>query len=103
MEGFVVIVGLCITFFPVVLFAKYMFDKVSKETKFDTHLEIVKDKKCFIGVAVAYLERILFGTVICSTGVVFSEYFRNKVAIEILIVSVILFVIVKYFDEKNEK
>ena len=40
MEGFVVIIGLCVTFIPVILFAKYMFDRVSKETKFDTHLEI---------------------------------------------------------------
>lgn len=103
MEGFVVIIGLCVTFFPVVLFAKYMFDKVSKETKFDKHLEIVKDKKGTLGVVIAYAERILFGTVICSTGVVLSEYFKNKVAIEILIISVILFFIVKYFDEKNEK
>jgi len=103
MEGFVVIIGLCVTFIPVILFAKYMFDRVSKETKFDTHLEIVKDKKGTFGVLIAYIERILFGTVICSTGVVLTEYFKNKVAIEILVVSIIVFIIVKYFDEKNEK
>jgi ABC-type Mn2+/Zn2+ transport system permease subunit len=103
MEGFVVIIGLCITFVPVVIFAKYVFDKVSKETRFDSHLAIVKDKKGTVGVLIAYLERILFGTVICSSGIVLSEYFRNKTAIEILIVSVILFIIVRFFDEKNEK
>ena len=103
MEGFVVILGLCITFFPVVLFSKYIFEKVSKETNFDAHLSIVRDKKGVFGVFIAYLERVLFGTVICSTGIVLSEYFKNKVAIEILVISIILFLIVKYFDEMNEK
>ena len=103
MEGFVVILGLCITFFPVILFSKYVFDKVSKETKFDSHLKLVKDKKGGFGVFIAYLERILFGTVVCSTGVVLSEYFKNEVAIEVLVISLVLFFIVKYFDEKNEK
>ena len=45
MEGIVVILGLCVTFIPAIIFANYIFTKVSKKTKFDTHLEIVKDKK----------------------------------------------------------
>lgn len=103
MEGFVVIVGLCITFFPAVLFSKYVFDRVYKETKFDSHLRIVRDKKGGLGILIAYFERFLFGMVICTTGIVLSEYFRNEIAIEILIVSVLLFLIIKYFDENNEK
>lgn len=103
MEGIVVILGLCITFVPAIIFAHYIFTKVSRKTKFDTHLEIVKDKKGTLGVIVAYAERILFGLTICSLGVVFSEYYKNETAIEVLIISVILYVIVKFFDEKNEK
>lgn len=103
MEGIVVILGLCITFIPAIIFAHYIFTKVSKKTKFDTHLEIVKDKKGTFGVVIAYAERILFGLTVCSLGVVLSEYYKNEKAIEVLIISVILYVIVKFFDEKNEK
>lgn len=103
MEGFIVILGLCITFVPAIIFANYIFTKVNKKTRFDTHLEIVKDKKGTLGVIIAYAERILFGLTICSLGVVFSEFYRNEKAIEVLIISVILYIIVKFFDEKNEK
>lgn len=102
MEGFVVILGLCITFTPVVLFADYIISKASKVTKFDAHLEVVKDKKGNLGVVVAYVERFLFGLIITTMGVVLSEYFENETAIEILIISVVLYIIVKFFDEKNE-
>ena len=102
MEGFVVILGLCITFTPVVIFADYIISKASKVTKFDAHLEVVKDKKGNLGVVVAYVERFLFGLIITTMGVVLSEYFENETAIEILIISVVLYIIVKFFDEKNE-
>lgn len=102
MEGFVVILGLCITFTPVVLFADYIISKASKVTKFDAHLEVVKDKNGNLGVVVAYVERFLFGLIITTMGVVLSEYFENETAIEILIISVVLYIIVKFFDEKNE-
>lgn len=103
MEAIVVITGLCITFFPAIMFAHYVFTKVSRKTKFDSHLDLVRDKKGNIGVIVAYLERILFGLTISSLGVVFSEYYKNEKALEVLIISVVLYVIVKFFDEKNEK
>jgi ABC-type Mn2+/Zn2+ transport system permease subunit len=103
MEGIVVILGLCVTFIPAIIFANYIFTKVSKKTKFDTHLEIVKDKKGTLGVVIAYAERLLFGLTISSLGVVLSEYYKNETAIEVLIISVVLYVIVKFFDEKNEK
>ena len=103
MEGLVVIIGLCVTFIPAILFAHYIFTKVNKKTRFDSHLEIVKDKKGIFGVVIAYVERLLFGLTICSLGIVLSDYYRNETAIEILIISVILYVIVKFFDEKNEK
>ena len=103
MEGFVVIIGLCVAFVPAIIFTNYVINKASKVTKFDAHLETVKDKKGTFGVVVAYAERILFGVVVTSMGVVLSEYFRNTRAIEILIISVICYIIVKFFDEKNEK
>ena len=103
MEGIVVIIGLCVTFIPAIIFAHYVFTKVSRKTKFDTHLELVKDKKGTFGVVIAYAERILFGLTICSLGVTLSDYYKNETAIEVLIISVILYVIVKFFDEKNEK
>ena len=103
MEGLVVIIGLCVTFIPAILFAHYIFTKVNKKTRFDSHIEIVKDKKGIFGVVIAYVERLLFGLTICSLGIVLSDYYRNETAIEILIISVILYVIVKFFDEKNEK
>ena len=103
MEGIVVIIGLCVTFAPAVIFAHYVFTKVNRKTKFDTHLEIVKDKKGTFGVIIAYAERILFGLTICSLGIVLSEYYQNETAIEVLIISVILYVIVYFFNEKNEK
>lgn len=102
MEGFIVILGLCITFTPVVLFANYMISKASRITRFDAHLELVKDKKGNFGVAIAYAERFLLGLTITSMGVVLSEFFENQIAIEILIISVVLYIIVKFFDEKNE-
>ena len=73
-----------------------------RETNFDAHLEVVKDKKGNLGVVVAYVERFLFGLIIATMGVVLSEYFENETAIEILIISVVLYIIVKFFDEKNE-
>jgi uncharacterized membrane protein YqaE (UPF0057 family) len=103
MEGFVVILGMCVAFVPAIIFSHYVISKASRTTKFDTHLEIVKDKKGRIGVLVAYAERILFGVVVTSMGVVLSEYFKNDRAIEILIISLICYIIVKFFDEKNEK
>ena len=103
MEGFIIIIGLCITFTPAVIFANYIINKPYKVTKFDEHLDKVSTLKGKFGIVVAYLERILYGLVITSMGVVLSDYFKNILAIEILIVSIILYFIVKYFDEKNEK
>lgn len=102
-EGIITILGLCITFLPVIIFFNYLMTHVSKKTSFDYHLELVKDKKGKFGIAVAYLERILFGVTICSLGIVFSEFFANETMFQIFVISLITYFIIKYFDEKNEK
>ncbi len=102
-EGIVVILGMCLTFVPVVLFVNYLFTHVSKKTKFDYHLELVKDKKGKVGVFVAYLERVLFGTVISSLGIWMSEYFESDLVLQFFILSLVAYIIIWYFNEKFEK
>ena len=102
-EGIIVILGLCITFLPAIMYFMYLMNHVSNKTRFDYHLELVTDKKGKKGVILAYIERILFGSLVCSFGILLSEFFRNEVIFEIFVVLLILYIIVKYFDEKNEK
>ena len=102
-EGLIVIVGLCISVVPLLIFLHYLFTHIKKKTRFDYHLELVKDKKGMFGIVIAYAERILFSTVIISFGLMLSEFFQNKLFLNIFIVSLVLYVLAKYFDEKNEK
>ena len=102
-EGFFVILGLCLTFAPVVMYVNYLLNHVSKKTNFDYHLEVVKDKKGKFGVVIAYLERLLYGSSITSFGILLSEYFRSEVLFTLVIVFIVLYIIVKWIDEKNEK
>lgn len=102
-EGIISIVGLCITFFPPFMYLNYLLTHVSKKTRFDYHIEIVNEKKGKWGVYFSYFERILFGTLICSLGILMSEFFQNALIFRIFVIVLILYVIVKYFDEKNEK
>ncbi len=102
-EGIVTIAGLCFTFLPVLIYVNYLLTHVSKKTRFDYHLELVKDKKGRFGIGIAYLERIFFGIVVCFFGILMSEFFANEIVFQILVISLILYVILKYFDEKNEK
>ena len=102
-EGLIIILGLCITFVPVFIYFNYLLTHVSKKTEFDYHLELVRDKKGKFGVGIAYLERILYGSSITSFGILLSEYFRSEVLFTLVIVSVVLYIIVKWIDEKNEK
>ncbi len=102
-EGVVIVLGLCITFFPVLMYFNYLMTHVSKKTRFDYHLELVEDKKGKLGISIAYLERILFGSCIISLGVMMSEFFTNGGVFRLFIVLFISYIIIKYFDEKNEK
>lgn len=102
-EGIITILGLCVTFLPILIYFNYLMNHVSKKTSFDYHLELVKDKKGNLGVAVAYFERIMFGVTVCSLGIVLSEFFTNETMFQIFVISLIVYFITKYFDEKNEK
>lgn len=102
-EGLIVLVGLCITFIPIIMYVKYLFSHIKQKTRFDYHLELVRDKKGQLGVCVAYAERILFGIGICLLGILMSEYFDNEIVFITFVIVLIIYIITKYFDEKNEK
>lgn len=102
-EGIIIICGLCITFLPVIIYFNYLLTHVNRKTRFDYHLELVTDKKGKIGVYIAYFERILFGIVVCSLGILMTEFFNNDFVFQLFIVTFILYIIIKYIDEKNEK
>ncbi len=102
-EGIITIFGLCITFLPVLIYFNYLLTHVSKKTRFDYHLELVKDKKGTLGIGIAYAERILFGSTICSFGVLLSEFFQNNTVFLVFVILLVLYIIIKYLDEKNEK
>lgn len=102
-EGIVTIVGLCITFLPVIIYVNYLLVHVSKKTRFDYHLELVRDKRGTFGVVIAYFERILFGILVCNFGILLSEFFANETIFQLFVISLIAYILVKFFDEKNEK
>ena len=102
-ETIVVVLGLCLIFVPVVMYVRYLLMHVRQNTKFDDHLVIVRDKKGNLGVFIAYLERLLYGVVFISIGILFSEYFVSETAFITAIISATLYIIVKWIDEKNEK
>lgn len=103
LEGLIIILGLCLTFLPVLMYFNYLLTHVSKKTSFDYHVDIVRDKKGDFGVAIAYLERILYGAAIVSFGILLSEFFATESMFVCVVVTSILYVIVKWIDEKNEK
>jgi len=102
-EGLIIVIGLCITFLPIIIFVNYLFKHVKKETRFDYHKKIVQENCGTRGVVTSYLERILFGTWIMAFGITMSEFFQKEIFTNIFIISLILYIIVKYFDEKNAK
>ncbi len=102
-EGIITLIGLCLTFFPALIYFNYLLNHVNKKTRFDFHLELVNDKKGRFGVVIAYLERIIFGASICLLGILMSEFFHNEVVFILLVILVILYTIVKYIDLNNEK
>ena len=102
-EGIIIITGLCLTFFPVYIYFNYLLTHVNKKTPFDYHLDVVKDKKGDFGVFIAYVERILYGIVIICFGILLSEFFRSESMFVSVVVSSLLYIIIKWIDERNEK
>ena len=82
-EGIIIIIGLCITFIPILVYFNYLMNHVSKKTRFDYHLELVTDKKGKLGIIIAYVERILFGITISLFGIEMSEFFTNEIIFQI--------------------
>lgn len=103
MEVLVVVLGMIITIVPVIYYFSYLLRHINGKTKFDYHIDIVKDKKGFKGVVIAYLEQILLAFLVTSFGLLMSNNFDSDILLKILIITLILFIIVKYFDERNEK
>ena len=101
-EALIVIFGLCIIFLPIGIFVSFLFKRVKNKTRFDYHLELVKDRKGTFGVVIAYLERILFGATIMTFGFDLSNYFQVPIFLKLFIIFLVLYIIVKYFDKKNE-
>ncbi len=101
MEGFLVILGLILVFVPFIQLCHYLLKHVVKKTKFDMHLERVSSKGP-LSVWLAYAERIIYGLFVSSFGFWMSELFDNSIAFSIVVLSFVLYVIVKYFDVKND-
>lgn len=102
-EIIIKLLGMCITFMPPFFYCHYLLEHVKHKTNFDYHLDNVKDKKGTLGVIIAYLTKILFGTWVTSMGVLMSEFFSNSLALEVFFISFIVYIILKYFDLNNEK
>ncbi|MBQ4031811.1 MAG: hypothetical protein II625_08665 [Bacilli bacterium] len=102
-EALITIFGICITFIPVVFFVHYLFAHVKKKTRFDYHIELVKDRKGSFGTIMAYLERILLSSLFIVGGIHMSEFFQIEGLTMTFVILLVAYVIVKYFDIKNEK
>lgn len=103
MEGFVIVLGMVITIIPIVYYFSYLLRHINAKTRFDCHIDRVKDKKGFKGIIIAYLGQILLACSVTSLGILMSDNFDSDVLLKIFIITLILFIIVKYFDERNEK
>lgn len=103
MELIVRVLGICITFIPIIYFATYIIKRASEEQRFDLHINKVKDKQGTKGVIIAYLNRISLFIFITSLGVLISSYFTNNIALDICIVTIIIFIFTYYLDDKYSR
>ncbi len=103
MELIIRILGMCITFIPIIYFANYVISKASEEQKFDLHINRIKDKKGTIGVLIVYINRISLFILITSLGVLISSYFTNNIALDICIITLVIFIFSYYLDDKYSK
>lgn len=101
--GIIVVLGLCLIFFPIIILISYIITHTRKKTSFDKHLEIVKSKKGLFGVIIAYLSKILLGLSISLLGFYMSEELDNEYALKYLIISLVFYIIVRYFDKRNKR
>lgn len=102
-EALIIILGICITFIPIIFFVHYLFTHVKKKTRFDYHIELVRDKKGWFGVFVAYGERILLSSLFIVAGIHMSEFFQIEGLNILFVFLIVIYSIFKFFDIKNEK
>ena len=102
MEIICKLIGMCLTFIPSLYFAIYMIRRATSEQKFDLHLKRVKDKAGTKGVLIAIINRILLFLFITCLGLYITSYFSNTVALDIIIISLITYIISYYLDNKND-
>ena len=100
--GLVVVLGLCLIFAPLLIVAAYFITKGKKKYVFDKHVALVKANKGTLGVIVAYLDKLFLGSSMVSLGFLMSEELDNDYALKILVISLVLYIIVRYFDKKNK-
>jgi hypothetical protein len=103
MELIIRLLGMCITFIPIIYFANYIINKASSEQRFEIHINNVKDKHGSLGVLTAYINRFSLFTLITSLGVLISSYFDNRVALDIVAISLVIFIFSYCLDDKNTK
>ena len=101
-EVIIRLLGMCLTFLPVIIFVHYLLTSVKEKRPFQYHLDNVKDKKGNFGTFIAYLTKILFGVAVTCLGVFVSSYFTNILFGEIFLVTFVFYVLIKYIDVKNE-
>jgi di/tricarboxylate transporter len=101
MEGLITIIGLCLVFLPFIQFCNYLLNHIVKKTRFDKHLENLKDNSKKM-IYLAYLERIVYGVLVSVFGFWMSELFLDNVSFTIFVISLVLYIIIKYFDYQNE-
>lgn len=102
-EGIIVISGLFFTFFPIFIFVRYILRHSKGNTSFDKRIAFVKDKKGSLGVSIAYLERLFFGSMFFFLGLWMCDLFREEIFFLLLVLSIVFYVILKYIDDLNEK
>ena len=96
------LIGMCITFIPSIYFAVYMIRRATAEQSFDLHIKRVRDKAGTKGVLVAIINRVLLFILVTCLGLFITSYFTNTLALDIIIVSLITYIISRYFDNKND-
>ncbi len=101
-EAIIRLLGMCLTFLPVIIFVHYLLTSVKEKRPFQYHLDNVKDKKGNFGIIIAYLSKVLFGVAVTCLGVFVSSYFTNTIFGEIFLIAFVFYVLVKYIDIKNE-
>ena len=103
MELIIRVLGMCLTFIPVIYFANFIIQRASEEQKFDLHINNIKDKHGTKAVIIAYINRISLFIFITSLGVLISSYFTNSVSLDISIVTFVIFIFSYYLDDKYSK